>query len=58
MLELLQLYRNSTSDTPKASHFLNFVSEIKNITLNLTSEVFLSFELATYALRTGGQNND
>ena len=37
ILEPLELYRNSTCETPTALGFLNFVSETENATLSLIS---------------------
>ena len=53
ILEPLELYRNSTCETPTALGFLNFVSKIENATLSLISEIFLSFGLAIYIKRIG-----
>ena len=58
ILKLLELYRNSTCETPATLGFLNFVSETENATLSLISEIFLSFGLAIYKQRIGDQNND
>ena len=58
ILEVLELYRNSTCETPAALGFLNFVSETENATSNLISETFLSFGLAIYIQRIGDRNND
>ena len=58
ILEVLELYRNSTCETPSALGFLNFVSETENATLSLISEIFLNFGLAIYIQRIGDRNND
>ena len=53
ILELLELYRNSTCETPTALGFLNFVSETENAALSLIYEIFLNFGLAIYIQRIG-----
>ena len=58
ILEPLELYRNSTCETPTALGFLNFVSETENATLSLISEIFLSFGLVIYIKRIGNWNNN
>ena len=58
ILELLELCRNSTCETPMALCFLNFVSQTKNATLSLISEIFLSFRFAIYTQRICSQNNN
>ena len=58
ILKVLELYRNSTCETPSALGILNFISETENATLSLISEIFLSFGLAIYIKRIGNRNND
>ena len=58
IVELLELYRNSTCETPTTLGFLNFVSETENATLSLISKIFLNFGLAIYIQRIGDRNND
>ena len=58
ILKVLELYRNSTCETPSALGILNFISETENATLSLISEIFLSFGLAIYIQRIGNRNND